>query len=174
MSPAQPRRQHYHFAHRALPGLLFSNPERFFHTMTQEGLPFLEFAWQRSAEPQRGAETTRVRPSSPSDGLALHLEQLEDGVQLALITLPPPQAMTEAYFVAAIYRPADQPGQLSLLRYITLEYSLNPATQQPLTVLGEWDSSKPIHRNWGGGPPPELAAFRAAVFSLLQGGARAE
>jgi hypothetical protein len=173
MSPAQPRRQHYHFAHQVLPGLLFSNPERFFQTLAQDGPGFLEFAWQRSAEPPRGAELSRPNPGSPPDGLALRLEQLDPQTRLALITLPPPQAMTEAYFAAAIYHPAAQPDDAPLLRYLTLEYSMDPATQRPLTMLGEWDSSQPIHRNWGGGPPPELDAFRSAVLALLQGAAHA-
>ncbi|HNT24127.1 MAG TPA: hypothetical protein PKM21_07175 [Anaerolineales bacterium] len=165
--PSSRRRQHYYFAHKALPGLLFSNPGRFFQTLAQDGSSFLEYAWQQSADPQRGSGVPQTRSSLPSDGLALHLEQLEDGTHLALITLPPPQAMTEVYFAAAVYRPAPKPRQAALLRYIILEYGLNSFNEDLGTVLGEWDSSAAIHHNLGRGPAPELPAFRTTVLNLI-------
>ncbi len=162
-----PRRQPYYFAHKALPGLLFSNPERFFQTLAQDGLSFLEYAWQKSADPQRGPGVPQTRSSLPSNGLALQMEQLEDGTHLALITLPPPQAMTEVYFAAAVYRPAPRPHQAALLRYIILEYSMDFLTENLQTILGEWNSSAAVHINLGCGPTPELPAFRTAVLNLI-------
>lgn len=145
------------FVHQALPAMFFANPVKFVTTLAERGDEVLHALWHRIGEGVR--EANRIAPA----GLSAETRQLEDETRLILITLPDPQGVTEAYFVALAYRPPTQ--QKGLTRFITLEYSLN-LEGSPGTMLCEWTADK-RHRNLGPGPEPTLEAFFEVVGRLI-------
>jgi len=144
----RPRRHHYLFAHRELPSAAF----RFgadLVSAARDGRLTLDTVWVRVGEGL--PEPDRLTP----EGLSVSCRRLQDR-DVLLVTLPAPQAPTEAYF-AAIVVPA--------LRYFTLEDAYRPVDGARYTVLGEWTDAG-IHVNHGAGPPPEPEPFLAAISRL--------
>lgn len=166
---SDPKAQHYIFVHRALPSVFYSDPKKFIALLTQDGRGFLHFLWDRVWE--RELKSNRMAGNRiAAYGLDCEIRKLQDGATLALITLPPPKGMTEAYFVAAVYRPSRRtlfPKQETLARFITLEYGRN-LDGSPRTVLCEWTDTH-LHDNMGDGPEPTLDAFFEAVCALISG-----
>ncbi len=87
----------------------------------------------------------------------------------AVVEMPPPHAMTEAYFTAAVLLLDPTQGQLDLataaVRYFTLELGFS-LDNVPQTVLCEWGKDG-AHINYGEGPTSDVEAFMAAVCRLL-------
>ena len=103
---AEPRRQHYFFAHVALPSLFFKSPTDFVHLMGTAGIKFLENLWNRltSEEIDEGPISSR--------GLKLDISKLMSDVECCVISLPTPRSVAEAHFVAAVHRPASSQNQV--------------------------------------------------------------
>jgi hypothetical protein len=144
--------QHYAFAHRMLPSIFLNEPAKFIGTLEQAGNDFLYYLWESLGNRLEASDL--VAP----EGLDCQLNQLDNDTTIALITLPPPQQITEAYFVATVYRPP-------MKRFITLEYGSHGDGRQR-TVLCEWTAD--IHSNMGDGPEPTLEAFFEAVVNLIK------
>jgi hypothetical protein len=154
-----PRPHHYQFAHRFLPALFFGNPERFLTTMSgSNGLDFLRFQWKNLEQ--------YIEAPLSSVGLDYQTRRLDDGTTLVIVTLPPPQKVTEAYYTASVYRPAE--GQTAALtRYFTLEYGIDLIPDQPKRmVLGEW-TRDPQHLNYGNHFASDVIAFFRLVCTKL-------
>lgn len=160
------RRQHYRFAHFAMPSLFHSDPARFIQSLDEQGNAFLLRAWVNVGVDLQGQDL--VDPA----GLRYDIREFEeDGMTIVLVTLPPPQAITEAYFVALVYCTKGIGlciEQGSPTAVITLEYNWVTG-DKPITIVGEWmpDGS---HRNYGVGPEPTPEAFLAAVRKILETG----
>lgn len=79
------------------------------------------------------------------EGLDFSVKNLDNGMTIALITLPPPQAVTEAYFVALCYfsKTVIFSEQESLAHSFTLEFSSEPSK----TILGQWTADNAKHIN---------------------------
>ena len=98
-------------------------------------------------------------------GLSSAEGALIDGYPTALVRLPPPQGLTEAYFVALCGVGAEIGTATRLwdtdapLRFFMLELSLGG------TMLCEWHDD--THSNFGGGPPADLVSFVAAVEQVM-------
>lgn len=175
---SEPRRQHYIFAHRALPQIIHSDPDKALELMAgPEADGFLPFFWRRVAERERIPAAEQLAPR----GLARTVRNEPDGTVAVVITLPPPEGDTEAYFVAAVFtpgprklleRPGVQAGHASRsVRVFTLEKA-GPLDPGVITYLCEWTSDG-THANYGSGPEPEEAAFIQALsqrFSAEPGG----
>jgi hypothetical protein len=154
----QPRPQHYLYAHRVLPTLFYQNPQQFLSILTMDGIAFLRFFWDRTLQ-DHGDE-----PHTPPQGMNYETRALDDGTLIAIIELPQPERMAEAYFVAAVFRDAaSQP----LMRYFTLEYGMHILDNTPRTVLCEWTLDGK-HLNFGDGPEPKSKAFFDAILAHLQ------
>ena len=162
---------HYVFAHRALPAVFFERPQL---TMIQlvvpeeDGTTFLESFWEFVG--------TRL-DEPPMSGAALRQETIRHGDDfIAVITLPPPQQMAEAFMVALVVQTDDgnlqpeaeggpHPGG-PRCHYFTLELGVAEDFETPRTVLCGWENNK--HLNYGDGPPePTIEAFVAAIYALL-------
>ncbi len=158
-----PRDHHYAFAHRVLPAVFYSDPGKFFEILNTEG-SFLRFLWK-----QVGSELAEGNRLA-ADELRYDINYLENGTMIALVTLPSPQGVTEAYFVAIVYRPPARQHKFfeekALVRFITLEYGAQ-MDGAPRTVLCEWNAKR-MHLNLGDGPEPKAEAFLEAVYALLQ------
>ncbi|GAB4215388.1 MAG: hypothetical protein OHK0022_55240 [Roseiflexaceae bacterium] len=156
----EPRIQHYSFAHRLLPALAWQDPERLREALSGAGCQQLLLRIWRdigSKLPQR----ERIEPH----GLAAELRS-HGAFQIVLITLPPPVAITETYFVAYVFGP--HPGAAMPVRYFTLEESFSFIAHHSRTVLGEWTPDN-SHHNLGDGPEPELDAFYSRICQEIEG-----
>lgn len=145
----RPRHHHYVFAHRELPSAAF----RFgadLVTAAREGRLTLATVWDRVGE------TVPPDDRLPSDGLDVAYHALA-GQDVLLVTLPAPDAPTEAHFVALVGDP---------VRFFTLEDAYSPLDGSRYTVLGEWTDSG-SHVNHGPGPAPEPGLFLAAIGERL-------
>lgn len=156
--PGLPRAQHHMFAHRIIPQVFFGGPARFFELLARDGDAFLRFYWDRIGE-RVASDRDRVAGGAPHG----EIRDLPGGFRAALITLPPPEYPTEAYFIAAVFRPGLDGNALA--RYYTLELGLSVFDSSVYTVLGGWLPGGYVAM--GEGPAPELEAFAAVVQAHL-------
>jgi hypothetical protein len=142
----RPRPHHYEFAHRAFPGIA-RNPS----------VDLAALAEARRLDEAMRATWTAIGARRPdeerisADGLHGELVALDSTTAL-LVTLPTALHAAEAFFV--LVAPLEPPASR---RYLTLEFSWNPLTGQPTTMLGEWTTVG--HLNLGPGPGATRAAF---------------
>ena len=151
-----PRLHHYMFAHKGIPSLFFYDPEKFLSILSVHADTFLRDFWNKVGESLDKTELVA------SEGLACEVRKIVNGDVGALITLPPPKRITEAYFVAPVYRPQEL-SKNERSRFFTLEY--NPEYKNK-TVLCEWEAEGP-HVNCGDGPEPSLEDFWKAVCTAV-------
>lgn len=128
--------------------------------LEKEEIKFLQTSWDKL-----GSKLER-KNILPSNGLKYEVNHLDNGVAVAIITLPEPQAITEAFFTAAVYR-APTTDQELITRYFTLEYGYNSSDNNFRTVLCEWTPDK-VHKNFGTGPEPTPNAFLNAIRQQLE------
>jgi hypothetical protein len=161
--PNKSRGQHYAFAHRVLPSLIWTHSEHLWSLLTgSERDAFLQAVWKAAGENQE--------PSEQVDGTTLRSSIHRHGSStIFLITLPQPIAPAEAYFVAIIFGnpPPITPAESSIdqIRYFTLELAHNVITQEQYTVVAEWRKAQ--HFNLGSGPRPDTQAFLEHLGALL-------
>ena len=157
-----PRCHHYTMAHRALRSVAFSQPLMFFGGLASpDAHKLLEELIVGVTQHCAGRE---ARPDFTVDEITIH-PMRAGGRICVVIEMPPPRAMTEVYFVAAVLMAEPTsiaPTDENLpVRYFTLEFS-----EGKRTVLCEWTSAG-AHMNYGDGPTAEVPAFVAAVETML-------
>jgi hypothetical protein len=150
-----PRRHQYLFAHRELPMAAFRYGEELVKVARAgnlaEGLAKLWVDLGTALPPEHRL---------PADGLGASWHEA-DGYEIALITLPPPGGVTDAYLAAIVV-----PKGGGNVRYLVLERGVPDTAGKPTTVLGEWLAGGD-HFNMGAGPGPEPEPFLAAVCERL-------
>jgi len=159
-----PRHQHYAFAHVALPSLFFRDPEAFIAILNESKGNVLNDLWGYVGQNMRWPHLVTA------GGLGCEIRNLDAQTTIALITLPAPQAITEAYFVALVYRPQKRgvlPAREALARCFTLECGIEVGGGSR-TVLCEWTKDH-MHINRGDGPAPTPDAFLEAICDLTAG-----
>jgi hypothetical protein len=156
---AEARAHHYEFAHRLLPGLFLSDPDRFLRTLEGGDVSFLEFLWDDVGKKLDPSEVLQKK------GLQYTIRSIDEYSTAVFVTMPPPDATPEAYFVALTIQKED-PGLDTSARCLTLEYSMDFQTEMAITVLGEWTLDGK-HLNLGLGPEPTEGEFVSAVMSLV-------
>jgi hypothetical protein len=156
----EPRPQHYFFAHRILPSMFFEEPDQLMKIMgSAKGLDFLRFQWNNLS--------THVEHVEPPTALDYQTRKLDDDTTIVLVTMPPPHKITEAYFVAFVYRPSTAENG-ALTRYFTLEYGVCLLPDEPTRmVLGEW-TARQEHLNYGHHFAPDPATFFKTISEKLQ------
>lgn len=166
------REHHYVFAHRLVPAIFYLNPARFLQVLAARGEHFLRLLWKLA----RGRGIRAFVSQVSAKGLQHEILKLDEETTAALIVLPPPKRMAEAYFVAPVYRPRTRDGLPTrggaLVRYVTLEWGIQ-VDLSPRTVLCEWVTSDKWqsdiqHVNHGDGPEPTPSAFLEAIRSLIE------
>lgn len=150
---------HYAFAHYALRQMALSDPLKFLAiVVSPDAGRFMDALLQDVADQcdrQASFDATSVK---------IH-QTLVNSFPCAVIVLPEPQEMTEAFMVAVVV-PIDMsseqlPDRDTLkARYFTLEKGFS-SSNKPQTVLAEWDMGG--HLNYGDGPPANVDAFVAAL-----------
>jgi hypothetical protein len=153
------RIQHYMFAHRVIPQLFYGDPAKFFDIFSRDADRFVSFYWDKLGE-----QITQPEGRVDGAGLRGEVRTLAGDIQLALITMPAPAAVAEAYFTAAAYRP--QAEGASLARYFTLEYGINIPDGNPRTVFCGW-TAEGAHFNMGDGPAADPELFIDVVQARL-------
>jgi hypothetical protein len=164
---AETRQAHYVFAHYALRSVALNDPVFYFGVLASpDGPTFLDDLLKTVAE--------HALPGDPPPDFSAadcRIHTVRAGVYpCAVVELPPPHAMAEAYFTAAVLVANPGPEQLHLMnvpvRYFTLELGLN-LDGKPRTVLCEWTKDG-THRNFGDGPSSTVEQFVPALGRLLQ------
>lgn len=170
----------YIFAHRYLPALVHEDPQiatsLAFSKRQQE---LLLKIWELCQESYPDAPS-----QSPTD-LTVTGGKLDEGVAAALVTMPSPEDMTEAYYVCVIARFIIEGDKVkaSDVAYYTLEKSISldasalfglekkasPQLEEARpTVLGGWTKDG-SHLNFGSGPSPDSPEdFVKAVYGLYR------
>lgn len=146
--------QHYVFVHRVLRDLFFNMPDKLTAILSHEDRDnSLLDLWSRVGSAV--GESSLLQP----EGLCCSIS-ICDGTTVAVITLPTPQVVCEAHFVALVYRPPT-PGQNRLARFLTLECSFGAA------ILCEWSDAN-THLNMGYQCEPDLGSFFQAVCRMCE------
>ena len=164
------REQHYIFAHRFLPAVARQMGAVLVFLLANEDKrdDFLRSAWEDCGTGEVGDDL--VAPDGLRASVAKAGEQL-----IAIVTLPTPQRITEAHFVAILSdlppetddEDADDPEDarevLRLIlrsmpvRYFTLEQGI-PLGGRARTAFCEWTEGG-AHLNMGDGPAPDETEF---------------
>lgn len=160
-----PRCHHYTLAHQALRSIALEEPLAFLGILASpDAQRFLADLMQSVSEHCKAHEP---QPDFSVQELVVHRMRL-GRYPCAVIEMPPPRAITEAFFVAAVLLadPSEgMPPQEVTLRYFTLEKGMT-LEGPPRTVLCEW-TAEGSHVNYGTGPEPRLEAFAEAVERML-------
>ncbi|BCM88178.1 hypothetical protein IAD21_00005 [Abditibacteriota bacterium] len=161
----QPRSQHYSFAHRLLPAIAMQMGAMSVLVLanSEKSELFLQDVWRDCGQDAEGDDLV-----SP-EGLQASVTRAEDKL-IAIVTLPRPERITEAHFVAILSdlppETDDEDSEVSEeahevlrlmlrsmpVRYFTLEKGAS-LDRTPRTVFCEW-TSEHRHLNMGDGPAP--------------------
>ena len=184
-SGAEPRCRHYALAHVAMRTVAFPRPAKFLAVLASESArEFLEAMIESVNQfcESQGKSGSDLQPEDRLDASDFQVHPVRiKGFPCAIIEFPPPMGITEAYFVAAVLLDRDafsgdaesggQGEDASVwkdapLRYFTLERGA-AIDGQARTGLCEWTAGG-SHRNYGDGPPPNLAEFAQAVAGRIR------
>lgn len=167
------RNHHYVFAHVALRQLFFDKPEGFLGVLSSPRAPqLLKDLWLEVGKRVSDAGEGAILPP---DGLFATVGALGPR-PCAVVTLPKPEGITEAFMVAAVVNASiEGEGEDAKLVPIgdppAFYYTLEKGMSDPgktRTVLCSWNAED-SHANYGDGPAPEPRAFLGAVEKLISG-----
>ena len=154
-----PRRQHYYFVHDYLRERVFANSKLLVEKLREEtGTKYLRHLWQKIGDAGKAEKKNFIS----ADDLQCFPIDFGDEYYGALIQLPMPKRMTEAYF-AAVILPVNAGGFIEC-RFFTLEFTLKTDGSEA-TVVGGWNGYGG-HLNFGVESAPEKEAFLETVRHL--------
>jgi hypothetical protein len=155
-APSEPRVGHYLFAHRAVPRAFLRDPAPILGILgSSDAMAFLSGMWDiidREVEPEQRIDRR---------GLAVDVYELQHDVFVAMVTMPPPQRVLEAFFVALVARLESD----TFARALTLDLA-GPPGADPLVGILEWDAEgnrtllEPTSK-------PEASAFIDVIEALI-------
>ncbi len=164
------RLHHYVFGHIALRQLFFHNPPAFVAALASRGEELAKQIWDDVGEKIEEDEGEAVR--LPSQGLACSTHDIGSGAVAVIVSLPPPEETTEAYFVGLVLRLPQKKlwgllgTEKGMARYITLERGINIIEGGERTFLCEWSGDD--HLNMGDGPDPTVSAFAHKLAEMVR------
>ncbi len=153
----------YAFAHYALRQIALSDPLQFLAiAASPDANRFIDAVLKDVAE-QCGRPT-----SFDATSVKIHPVRVKE-FPCAVIELPEPRAMAEAFMVALVApidMSANEPPVTNSItgRFFTLEKGFT-LSNVPRTVLAEWTMTS--HLNYGDGPPATVEAFIAAIAAQV-------
>lgn len=160
-APSEPRVAHYLYAHRAVPRAFLRNPPAILGILgSKDAMEFLSGMWRvldRELEPQHRL---------PATGLSVSCFELADDIFAAVVTMPPPQRVFEAFFVGCCAR---LEGEAPFARAFTLDLA-GPPVPHPQTGLLEWNAEGEHELLETPGTEPDLTAFTDAIERVLAAG----
>lgn len=154
------RPQHYEFAHRAMPQVMFAHLDENLGYLVDAPQQFIDHLWGFVGK--KVAERGQQPLAGP--GPRIQRVALNPGV-MWVIEMPPPEAMAEALYLAIVpLRPQGSPGER--LAFYTLEFGNDLQTGAPYHVLCNW-TAEGAHNNSGWTVEPTVPAFTQAVLAHL-------
>ena len=149
----------YAFAHYALREIALGDPLQFLAVAASPESTRFIGAILKAVEEQCGRRT-----SFNESSVTIHPTRVGD-FPCAVIELPEPKEMAEAFMVALVVRietSSEQPPAPDEVdaRYFTLEKGFSMSSESR-TVLAEWSTEG--HSNYGDGPAPTVQAFVDAL-----------
>jgi hypothetical protein len=160
---AAERSQQVVFFEDALPSVFHATPGDFLFYLERDGNKFLRFYWDRVGkgfvEPER----------MEAFGLNYIIRKPQNDTTIAIILMPAPQKIGEAYYEAFIYRP----------RRVTPILMINDSTSVFALIMtnpiGENDNTTIVERtrkgeaiDHGEGPAPIVEDFYKVVLELIR------
>lgn len=160
-APPVARPEYYAFAHVVMRRAALGEPARFAEAVAADDRVYFRALWGRAlGEVARAGRAPEVPPGAPPDGPVGQLRltgYAHEPATVALVELPPPEGVPEAWAVALGRASADSPP-----RYFALERSGEPGTW----VLAEW-AADGRHLNLGAAAASGVRSFLEAVFERL-------
>ncbi|MDX2111673.1 MAG: hypothetical protein SFY80_15685 [Verrucomicrobiota bacterium] len=154
ISATAPRKQHYLFAHSLLPSLFYKGEDGFLGYLESNGATFLGELWNCTGDDVPAQERM------PAEGIASERQLLPDGTELYFITLPEPQRVPEAYYLALVIK-----GERR--EFLTLEMTYRmPDTAEPVAYFCAWLPNA-SHVVYGAVNNSGLAGFKQLVVTHL-------
>ncbi|WP_130410478.1 hypothetical protein [Fluviicoccus keumensis] len=134
--------------------LMLTEPEETFALYREaDGGVFLLRLWEHVASDL--PELDRI----PGKGLSIWYRPEGEESEAVVLTFPPPQARSEAWYLGAFRNPDGN------IRIFCLERGIDPLTQEPLAILAEF---RPDGRaNWGPTNEPRLDYFVEDVDAII-------
>jgi hypothetical protein len=156
------RSQHINFAHEALPIIFNTQYAGFMQYLEKDRTKFLEFWWKHI-----GDQLDKSLCKAPN-GLNYQIIDIDEKRKIVLITLPPPDQVGEAYFLACVKLPDKKVPFVSITstRVISLFKSVDDKGREctRMAYLTRTARMVPI----GIGPPPDADIFLAEVRKILK------
>ncbi len=156
------RSQQTDFVQQALTDLFHTSPDQFLFLLARDGTKFLRFYWDQVGKKLPNSQLV------PPFGMNYDIRNPWRNTAIALITLPKPQRVPEAYFIALIHRPNRVTPIFRIsdtTKVIALEYAINEMGNDS-TLMVEWTrrlEREPYHAS----PEPALEAFYDAVLNEI-------
>jgi hypothetical protein len=151
------------FCEDALPSVFHNTPDQFLHYLERDGNKFLKFYWDQVAKTYSGSE------QADSYGINYVIRQPQKDVTIAMVILPAPQKIGEAYLEAFVYRPR-RVTPILLISDMTAVFELVKAMDEsgnPKTLIIE-RTRKGESIEHGDGPAQTIEAFYRNVIELLK------
>jgi len=154
--------QHMNFAHEAIPILFNTQYPGFMQYLERDRTKFLEFWWKHI-----GDQLDKSLCKSPM-GLNFQIKVLDDKRKIILITLPTPEQVGEAYFLACVKLPEKRIPfvKIPYTRVISL-YKSEDDAGQPCTRMAYITPQARIVPI-GIGPEPDVELFISEVRKILK------
>ena len=159
--PKAKKSQHYQFVYQALPTLFHHSYKDFMILLERDGVKFLQFWWDHTAD------DTDEEGKRPIDGMDFEFREYKPDERLALLTLPAPRAVPEAYFMALVPPPAHKsffPWK-NFSNVYTLQYYGKKDGRVSTRIYAV--TPRAILRDMEVSAEPDLEAFYQAVLKLL-------
>jgi len=159
----QDKTQNMIFVSEVLPSLFHDSPKQFLTFLSKDGTQFLRFYWQEVGK------RMGIVGQALLFGLNYDIRTPDKKTVIALVTLPAPPRVGEAYFAAGIYRPLRVTPILrvsDMTKVVVLELDIT-VDDRPRTLLVEW-TKRLVRDVISTGPDPVLEAFYAAVLDLVR------
>lgn len=157
--PSEPRVSHYLFAHRAVPRAFLRDPAPIMGILgSEDGMKFLSGMLD--------ILDAEVDPNERFDRASLRLTcyPLRGDAFAAVVTMPPPVRVFEAYFVGLVARFGEAP----LARAFALELAGPPGPGAP-TKICEWDTEGRFEVVDSDGCAADASAFVEAIERIALG-----
>ena len=155
--------QQIEFVSQVLPSLFHATPAQVIGFLERDGTKFLRFYWDQAGKKMSAEQL------SPVFGLNFQIRQPRKQEAVALIHLPAPRVLGEAYYAALVYRPNRVTPFLSIsdtTLVMALEHRLDES-QQPVTLLVEY-TRRQERLELGAGPVPGLEEFYQSVLQRMK------
>ena len=120
------RQQYYRFAHQVVMHAVLRDPESWWATAQTRGLAMLRQAWVTAGQ------DLPVQDMAAASLLQIAHSTDVPGVEALVITLPPPTAPSECYFIALVRAPGRTP------RYFVAERGVDADGVVPRAFWAEW------------------------------------